>query len=178
MKKKRLEELGRIDIPTYKIKQKAPVVFVMDNIRSALNVGSAFRTADAFRIEGMFLCGITAKPPHKEIIKTAIGATASVNWSYDEDVTNVLRDLKGDGYELIGVEQTDESVELQDWQPRSDKKYALIFGNEVDGLSDETLPYLDMAVEIPQYGTKHSFNVSVSIGIAAWHYILNARPHS
>lgn len=177
MKKKRLEELGRIDIQTFKKKEKTPIVLVLDNIRSALNVGSAFRTADAFRVEKIFLCGITASPPHKEIIKTAIGATASVSWSHFEDVTRVLSELKGEGYQIIGIEQTHESIALQHWQPQKDKKYALIFGNEVDGLSEEGLPYLDLAVEIPQYGTKHSFNVSVSMGIVIWHYMLHANPH-
>lgn len=177
MKKRKLDELGRIDVQDFKSRPKTPIVFVLDNIRSALNVGSAFRTADAFRIAHMHLCGITAHPPHKEIIKTAIGATASVDWSYSEKVTAVLEALKQDGYILIGVEQTDESLPLQKWQPQKEEKYAFIFGNEVEGLSEETLPYLDTAVEIPQYGTKHSFNVSVSIGIVGWHYMLHANPH-
>lgn len=177
MKKRKLDELGRVDVPTFKELAKTPIVFVLDNIRSALNVGAAFRTGDAFRIEHIYLCGITATPPHKEIIKTAIGATASVDWSYQKEIVEILNELKQADYHIMGIEQTDCSEELQHWEPKKEEKYAFVYGNEVDGISEESLPLLDKALEIPQYGTKHSFNVAVSMGIVAWHYMLHANPH-
>ncbi len=168
MRKLSLQELGRVDIETYKTLPKSPVVVILDNIRSAHNVGSFFRTCDAFRIGHLYLCGITAQPPHREITKTAIGATSSVDWTYSQDISEVVQDLKTRGYEIIGIEQTDSSIPLSEMLISKDKKYAIVFGNEVQGLSETILPLLSQAVEITQYGTKHSLNVSVCGGIVIW----------
>lgn len=168
MRKLKLEELGRPSIEEYKERTKFPIVLVLDDIRSALNVGSAFRTADALGIEKIYLCGITAKPPHREINKTAIGATASMDWVYCDNVETALEDLKKNGYSIAALEQTTNSTALQDLKFGSTTKLALILGNEVNGVSDQALTHVDLAIEIPQFGTKHSFNVSVSAGIALW----------
>ena len=168
MRKLSLQELGRVDIDAFKSLDKIPIVIVLDNIRSAHNVGSFFRTADAFKIEHLYLCGITAQPPHREITKTAIGATESVAWSYTKDIVDIVNDLKSRDYHIIGIEQTDSSIPLSEISTNESCMYALIFGNEVQGLSDALLPLLDQAVEIPQYGTKHSLNVSVCGGIVMW----------
>lgn len=168
MRKLSLQELGRVDIATFKTIPKVPVVIVLDSIRSAHNVGSFFRTCDAFKMSHLYLCGISAQPPHREITKTAIGATVSVDWSYAQDISVVIKDLKTQEYEVIGVEQTDKSIPLSEMFISKDKKYAIVFGNEVQGLSASVLPLLDQAVEIPQYGTKHSLNVSVCGGIVIW----------
>ena len=163
-----MEELGRISIDDFKATPKAPVHVVLDNIRSALNVGSAFRTGDAFLVEKIHLCGITASPPHREITKSAIGATLSVEWRYYDVTRACLEELKSNGCTLIGIEQTDQSVFLQDFEWNTKEPCALIFGNEVKGLSDDILDLLDNCIEIPQYGTKHSLNISVSLGITLW----------
>lgn len=168
MKKLTIHELGRTDLETYRVLPKMPIVFVLDNIRSGLNVGSAFRTADAFLVQELYLCGITARPPHREILKTALGSTESVAWSGFDSVAEALSDLRQKGYLIVGVEQTDSSVQLQDFQVTLERPCALVFGNEVRGLSDDALAYIDTAIEIPQSGTKHSLNVSVCIGILAW----------
>lgn len=170
MKKLKLTELKRDSVEAYKAKPKIPVTIILDNIRSALNVGSVFRTSDAYLIEKIFLCGITARPPHKEITKSAIGATDSVEWKYFDKVTDCIADLKKRSYEIIGVEQTDQSVELNKFNINSDRKYALIFGNEVNGISSDLLPMLDASVELPQFGTKHSLNISVCAGIVIWEF--------
>lgn len=170
MRKLKLDELGRVDIPTFKNIPKVPVIVVLDNIRSAMNVGSFLRTADAFKIRQVILSGITAKPPHKEILKTAIGASKSVNWTYVDSATSELAALKKKGFKIIGVEQTDQSIPLQDYRPISSEQYVLIFGNEVNGLDEAILPLLDTALEIPQFGTKHSLNVAVCGGIIIWHF--------
>jgi tRNA G18 (ribose-2'-O)-methylase SpoU len=170
MRKLSLQELQRLNVEEYKKVTKYPVVFILDNIRSALNVGAAYRTADAFGLEGIHLCGICAQPPHKEISKTAIGATASVEWTYFKEIKDSVLALKEDDYQIIGVEQTDQSILLQNFEVQLDKKYALIFGNEVNGISDHILDLIDHSIEIPQFGTKHSFNVSVSMGILGWHF--------
>jgi tRNA G18 (ribose-2'-O)-methylase SpoU len=170
IRKLQLEELGRVDVDTFKNQPKHPVVLVLDNLRSAHNVGAAFRTGDAFAVEGLYLCGITPRPPHKEIHKSALGATESVQWHHVEQTADALKQLKEQGYRIVGVEQTDTPTYLQDFHPAADEKYAFVFGNEVYGLSDEVLPFLDMALEIPQFGTKHSLNVSVTVGIVCWHY--------
>lgn len=167
MRKLKLEELGRISVEEYHTIPKIPVVVVLDNIRSAVNVGSVFRTADAFAIEKIIICGISATPPNREIFKTAIGATESVFWEYIEDVSEAVSFLKSEGYTLAGVEQTDHSVKLGSGLPET-RKIAVVFGNEVDGISDEILHKLDLCIEIPQYGTKHSLNVSVCAGIVLW----------
>ena len=170
MKKLTLRELQRLSVEEYKKEEKFPVIFVLDNIRSGLNVGAAFRTCDAFGFEGLHLCGICARPPHKEVSKTAIGATQSVSWEYFESIEESIESLLEDGYEIIGVEQTDQSIALQNFEVDLNKKYALVFGNEVNGVSDSILSKLHHSIEIPQFGTKHSFNVSVSMGIVGWHF--------
>jgi 23S rRNA (guanosine2251-2'-O)-methyltransferase len=169
VKKLSLDELGRISSSAFRQAEKMPVVLVLDDIRSLHNIGSAFRTADAFRVSAIYLCGITACPPHREIHKTALGATDSVNWEYFESVSDALQKLKKDGYVLYAVEQTDSSVLLGDMQ-YNNEKIALILGNEVNGVSDVAIELCDFAVEIPQGGTKHSLNVSVCTGIVLWHF--------
>ena len=169
MKKLKMQELGRVSVEQFKQQEKTPIVIVLDNIRSMHNVGSAFRTADAFACQKIYLCGITAKPPHREIHKTALGASDSVSWEHFEDVKEALEQLKKEDYQIIAVEQTDKSVLLQDFETKKGEKYAFVFGNEVFGVSDEALPFCDSALEIPQIGTKHSLNISVSLGIVIWH---------
>ena len=169
MKKLRLEELGRQSVEEFKSSAKVPIVVVLDNIRSALNVGSIFRTCDGFAIERLVLTGITAQPPHREISKTAIGATRSVNWAYEASVTTAIQALKLEGYHIIGIEQTDKSQSLFQWSPEANSRIAIVLGNEVDGISKEALETLDEALEIAQFGTKHSLNVSVCAGIVLWH---------
>lgn len=171
MRKLKLAELNRAGLEEYKIKVKFPIVVVLDNIRSAMNVGSFFRTADGFSMEKIYLCGISAIPPHKEINKTAIGADLSVEWEYIENVRDCIIELKALNYKTVGIEQTDISTMLSDFMPSENTKYALVFGNEVDGISDQILDLLDFAIEIPQFGTKHSFNVSVAGGIVIWDFI-------
>ena len=166
----KLEELGRIDVDSFKESQKIPIVIVLDNLRSGMNVGAFFRTSDAFKVERVILCGITPRPPHREILKTAIGSNASVDWSYKEKISDALKSLIEDDYVVLGIEQTDRSVSLPEYEVNTSVKYALVFGNEVEGLSPETLPSLDDAIEIPQFGTKHSLNVAVCGGIVIWHF--------
>ena len=170
MKKLKLEELGRVNVEEFKASEKAQVVVVLDNLRSMNNVGSAFRTSDALAIQKMILCGVTATPPHRDIQKTALGAQDSVEWEYAATTKEALLKLKSEGYKIVGVEQTDSSVMLPEFKPTSAEKIAFVFGNEVFGVSDEVLEDLDLCVEIPQFGTKHSFNVSVTIGIILWDY--------
>lgn len=168
MKKLSLEELNRISAEEFKESEKIPLVVVLDNIRSMNNVGSVFRTADAFLLEKLYLCGITACPPHKEITKTALGATETVVWEHCEDVVEITKQLKESGYKVYALEQTDSSIMLDDFTCQEKEKIALILGNEVFGVDDNLLPLIDGALEIPQYGTKHSLNVSVAAGIAIW----------
>ena len=170
MRKLKLEELGRVDIETYQQQKKIPVVILCDNIRSMHNVGSIFRTADAFSIEKVFLCGITAQPPHKEIRKTALGATESVVWEYYKDAKEVLKNLIAESYSPIAIEQVDKSVSLESFDVESDKKYVIILGNEVEGVQQALIDMCDIALEIPQSGTKHSLNVSVCSGIVMWKF--------
>ncbi len=170
MRKLSLKELGRPSVEEFKAQAKAPICLVLDNLRSALNVGSAFRTADGFAVEKVYLCGITASPPHREILKTAIGATEAVEWAYEKDTASLLRRLRTEGYQVMAVEQTTESVWLQDVKVDKNSKYALVFGNEVGGISEEALQEADGSIEVPQYGTKHSFNISVCIGIVLWEF--------
>lgn len=170
MKKLKLEELGRISVDQFKEAEKIPVCIVLDNVRSLHNVGSAFRTADAFRIEKIYLTGITGTPPHREIQKSALGATESVAWEYIESSANAVQQLKDQGYTIVIIEQTTESKPLHNFAPESGKKYCLVFGNEVDGVSTEVIALGDIALEIPQIGTKHSLNVSVCLGIVCWEF--------
>lgn len=170
VQKLKLEELNRIDIETFKKVDKIPLIIILDNIRSMHNVGATFRTADAFLIEKIILCGITPQPPHREIHKAALGATESVNWSHENDINTAINNLKSQGYEIIGIEQTTNSQMITTFEIDRSKKYALILGNEVEGISDEALPNIDSFLEIPQLGTKHSLNVSVCGGIVMWEF--------
>ncbi len=166
MRKLSMEELNRLSKDQYKEAAKLPVIVVLDNIRSLSNVGSVFRSADAFRIGELFLCGITACPPHREIHKTALGADETVPWRYFTTTAEACEELRSMGYRIFAVEQVEGSVMLQDFE--TEPNMAFVLGNEVDGVSDEVLPYCDGAVEIPQQGTKHSLNVSVCSGIIMW----------
>jgi len=168
MKKLKLEELGRISVDSFKKTKKIPVAILLDNVRSLHNVGSAFRTADSFKVEKIFLTGITGTPPHREIHKTALGATDSVDWEYNENSAGLVTQLKREGYTIVIIEQTNESRPLQTFEPHTAEKYCLIFGNEVNGVSDDVLKQGDIALEIPQEGTKHSLNISVCLGIVVW----------
>lgn len=168
MRKLALEELGRLNEEAFAASPKTPFTLVLDNIRSGLNVGSAFRTADAFALEQIILTGISVQPPHREVLKTAIGADRVMVWSYEQQVDEALRQLQENQYYIIGVEQTDESIPLQELSLPADQPIALVFGNEVQGLSESALPLIHQAVEIPQFGTKHSLNVSVCLGIVVW----------
>jgi 23S rRNA (guanosine2251-2'-O)-methyltransferase len=170
MRKLKLQELNRVDQETFKQQPKTPLVLVLDNIRSGLNVGSAFRTSDGFGLEKIYLCGITATPPHKEILKTAIGASESVAWEYSKTTLETILKLKKLGFVILAIEQVDQRTWLQNFQIDFGKKYALVFGNEVDGVSEEILPHLDAGIEIPQMGTKHSLNISVCVGIVVWDF--------
>lgn len=168
MRKISNEELNRPDLETFKDQEKNPIILVLDNIRSMHNVGSAFRTADAFAIEGIYLCGITAQPPHREIHKTALGATDSVDWKYFETTAEACNSLRESGYKIAAVEQADKSTSLETFQPKTDEKLALVFGNEVFGVEESIVKSADICLEIPQFGTKHSINVSVSMGVVLW----------
>ena len=159
MRKLKLQELNRVDNEAFKKQPKTPLVLVLDNIRSGLNVGSAFRTSDGFGLEKIYLCGITATPPHKEILKTAIGASESVAWEYSDTTLKTILKLKKAGFKIVAVEQVDQRTWLQDFIIDFGIKYALVFGNEVDGISEEILPHIDACIEIPQMGTKHSLNI-------------------
>lgn len=170
VQKLKLEELNRIDVETFKTVEKIPLIVVLDNIRSMHNVGATFRTADAFLIQKIILCGITPQPPHREIHKAALGATESVDWKYENDIITVINELKSEGFEVIGIEQTTDSKMITDFTIDSSKKYAMILGNEVEGISDEALAHIDSFIEIPQLGTKHSLNVSVCGGIVMWEF--------
>lgn len=169
-KKLKLEELGRIDVETFKQTEKIPLVVVLDNVRSMHNVGAVFRTADAFLVEKIILCGITPQPPHREIHKAALGATESVDWIYEKDISTALENLKRENFKILGIEQTTNSEIFTDFVIDKNNKYALVLGNEVDGLSDEALSLYDNFLEIPQLGTKHSLNVSVCGGIVMWEF--------
>lgn len=168
MKKLKLEELGRISVDQFKEAEKIPVCILLDNVRSLHNVGSAFRTADAFRIEKIYLTGITGTPPHREIHKTALGSTESVAWEYVESPETAIEKLKREGFQIVVIEQTTESIPLQKFQPQHEKKYCLVFGNEVNGVSEGVIEQGEIALEIPQAGTKHSLNISVCLGIVVW----------
>ncbi|MBX2984694.1 MAG: RNA methyltransferase [Bacteroidia bacterium] len=164
-------ELNRLSVDEFKQSDKIPCVVVLDNIRSAYNVGAIFRTADGFLLERVLLCGITPTPPHKEIYKTAIGAENSMQWEYHQDVAKAIVTLKQQGYFIVALEQTSDSTLLQDWIWKKGTKFALVLGNEVDGISDSAMPLCDAYIEIPQFGTKHSFNVAVAAGMLIWDMI-------
>lgn len=168
MRKLENSELDRKSIADFKQSEKTPIIIVLDDIRSLHNIGSVFRTADAFLIEKIYLCGITATPPNKEIHKTALGATETVAWEHAENVLEVIENLKTEGTTVLAIEQVESAIFLQDFVVEKDKKYALVFGNEVFGVSQEAVAICDGCIEIPQLGTKHSLNISVSAGIVVW----------
>lgn len=169
------DELNRISVDEFRASSKIPVAVVLDNIRSMNNIGSAFRTSDAFRVEQILLCGITARPPHREIHKTALGATESVAWDYFAEMSEAVAFLQQNDYQIIVVEQTTHSVFLHEFEPNPEQKIAFVFGNEVFGVSDTFVEAGEMALEIPQFGTKHSLNISVSMGVILWDYVLKTK---
>lgn len=168
MRKLKINELNRLTAEAFKATEKTPLVVVLDNIRSCNNIGSVFRTSDALLVEKIFLCGITATPPNKEIHKTALDAEKSVDWEYLEKTEEAVKKLQQDGFKVFAVEQVENSILLPDFKPASGEKVALVFGNEVKGVQQKVVNLCDGAIEIPQFGTKHSFNVSVSAGIVLW----------
>ncbi|MEO0037843.1 MAG: hypothetical protein RIQ59_1054 [Bacteroidota bacterium] len=168
MRKLENSELDRKTVSDFKLADKTPIVLILDDIRSLHNIGSVFRTSDAFLIEKIYLCGITATPPNKEIHKTALGATDTVTWEYAKDVLEVIAKLKAENTTVYAIEQVENAIFLDDFQPIKETKYALVFGNEVYGVSQEAIKMCDGCIEIPQLGTKHSLNISVSAGIVVW----------
>ncbi|MBO7300893.1 MAG: RNA methyltransferase [Tidjanibacter sp.] len=168
MQKLTQEQMGRLSVEEFKAMEKLPVVAVLDNVRSAGNVGAFFRTADAFGMESLALCGITARPPQKEIHKTALGAELTVAWRGFDDTLQAVATLREEGYKIVAVEQVEGSVKLGEFCPERGVKYALVFGNEVEGVAQEVVDICDLALEIPQVGTKHSLNVSVTGGVVLW----------
>lgn len=170
MRKLKVTELNRLDVEQFKASVKTPLAVVLDDVRSMHNVGSVFRTADAFRAELVCLCGITSYPPHAEIHKTALGAEDSVEWKHYGSSMEAVQELHAAGFEVYALEQVEGSVSLNDFVPENGKKYAIVLGNEVKGVAQEVVDACDGALEIPQFGTKHSLNVSVSGGIAIWHF--------
>jgi len=170
MRKLSMDELNRVNVEKFNQLEKLPVICVLDNIRSQHNIGSIFRTADAFRVKELYLCGITATPPNREINKSALGATESVKWRYFADTHAAIEQLKTEGYKIIAIEQAEGSIMLENYTPNASENVALIFGNEVTGVSDKVMELADACIEIPQFGTKHSFNVSVSAGIVLWFF--------
>ncbi len=168
MRKLENSELNRKSISDFKESEKTPIILILDDIRSLHNIGSVFRTADAFLIEKIYLCGITATPPNKEMNKTALGATETVEWEHAENVVELIQNLKNDNIITLAIEQVENAVFLQEFKPEPNQKYALVFGNEVFGVSQEAVKACDGCIEIPQLGTKHSLNISVSAGIVVW----------
>lgn len=168
MRKLKLDELNRATIAEFKTQQKLPVAVVLDNVRSLHNVGSIFRTSDAFAVDQVCLCGITGTPPNREIEKTALGATQSVAWNHFATTMDAVNHLRESGYLIIAIEQAENSTMLNEFVPEKGEKYALIFGNEVNGVDEDVMQHIDACIEIPQFGTKHSFNIVVSAGIILW----------
>ncbi|MDC9721631.1 MAG: RNA methyltransferase [Urechidicola sp.] len=168
MRKLKNSELDRLGVEEFKKTSKIPLIVVLDNIRSLNNIGSVFRTSDAFVVEKIYLCGITAQPPHKEIHKTALGATDSVSWEYVEDTLTLIKRLKDSNIKVASIEQADNATMLQEFKVDPNQRYAVIFGNEVKGVQQEVVSASDYCIEIPQFGTKHSLNISVSCGVVLW----------
>ncbi|GGG87285.1 tRNA/rRNA methyltransferase [Parapedobacter pyrenivorans] len=175
MQKLSMDQLQRPSVEVFKSQAKLPITLVLDNVRSMHNVGSAFRTSDAFALEQVILCGITGTPPHREIEKTALGATQSVTWRHVTDTSLAIGQLREAGYRIVAVEQAEGSTLLHEFAPKAGEKYALVFGNEVHGVSDEVMQLVDACIEIPQCGTKHSLNIAVSIGIVLWDFFAKIR---
>lgn len=170
MRKLKNSELERLNPDEFKSAKKTPLIVILDNIRSLNNIGSVFRTSDAFLIEKIYLCGITAQPPHKDIHKTALGSTDTVDWEYFEDTLVLIEKLKKENTEIASIEQAENSIKLQNFKPLKGKKLAIIFGNEVKGVQQDVVSASDYCIEIPQYGTKHSLNISVSCGVVLWDF--------
>jgi len=168
MRKLKNSELNRLSVADFKSAQKTPVIVILDNIRSLNNIGSVFRTSDAFLIEKIYLCGITARPPHKDIHKTALGSTDTVEWDYVNDTLTLIKDLKKQGVKILSIEQAEHATMLNNFTPKSKTKLAVVFGNEVKGVQQDVVDASDTVIEIPQYGTKHSLNISVSCGVVLW----------
>ncbi len=170
MRKLLNEELPRLSKDEFQQHDKIPVVILLDNVRSHLNVGSVFRTADAFLIQSIYLCGITGTPPHRDIHKTALGATDTVAWRYFENTSDAINELRNKSFKVISIEQAEGAVMLNDFKPKAGEKYAVVFGNEVDGVQQEVVSNSDVVIEIPQFGVKHSLNISVSVGVVIWDF--------
>jgi tRNA G18 (ribose-2'-O)-methylase SpoU len=168
MRKLKNSELDRLSVDGFKHAKKTPIIIVLDNIRSLNNIGSVFRTSDAFLIEKVYLCGITATPPHNDIRKTALGSTETVDWDYAENTLEVIKKLKANSVQICSIEQADNATMLNSFTPKKDTTYALVFGNEVKGVQQEVVDASDVVIEIPQFGTKHSLNISVSCGVVVW----------
>jgi len=168
MRKLKNNELDRLNVDEFKSAEKTPLIIILDNIRSLNNIGSVFRTSDAFLIEKIYLCGITATPPHNDIRKTALGSTETVDWEYAERTIDVVNQLKSQHIKIISIEQAEDATMLNDFQPESNQKYALVFGNEVKGVAQDVVDASNVVIEIPQFGTKHSLNISVSCGVVVW----------
>lgn len=168
MRKLKNSELDRLDVSEFKEAKKSPIIIILDNIRSLNNIGSVFRTSDAFLIEKIYLCGITAQPPHNDIRKTALGSTETVDWEYAENTIDVVTNLKNEGVKICAIEQAEQATMLDKFQPQPNTKYAFVFGNEVKGVAQDVVTASDEVIEIPQFGTKHSLNISVSTGVVIW----------
>ncbi|MBU2929099.1 RNA methyltransferase [Winogradskyella psychrotolerans] len=162
------EELDRLEVSEFKTAEKSPIIIILDNIRSLNNIGSVFRTSDAFLIEKIYLCGITAQPPHNDIRKTALGSTETVDWEYAENTLDVINKLKAENVKICSIEQAENATMLNNFKPQPNEKYAFVFGNEVKGVDQNVVDTSDVVIEIPQYGTKHSLNISVSCGVVIW----------
>lgn len=176
MRKLKNEELNRKSVKGFRISKKIPLIIVLDNVRSLNNIGSVFRTADAFLIEKIYLCGITASPPHKDIHKTALGATENVLWEYVHSTADIVQKLQTEGVSVWPIEQTEDSTSLDIFQPEPNKSYAFVLGNEVRGVSQEVIDICNKALEIPQFGTKHSLNISVATGLVIWDFFIKTKP--
>ena len=176
MRKLKNEELNRKSVKDFRISKKIPLIIVLDNVRSLNNIGSVFRTADAFLIEKVYLCGITASPPHKDIHKTALGATENVLWEYVHSTADIIQKLQTEGVSVWPIEQTEDSTSLDLFQPEPNKSYAFVLGNEVRGVSQEVIDICNKALEIPQFGTKHSLNISVATGLVIWDFFIKTKP--
>lgn len=172
MRKLKMDELGRKTVEQYKAAEKHPIVVVLDDIRSMINVGAVFRNCDAFMVEKLYLCGYTPAPPHREITKSALGADEAVDWEHVTDIQALVARLKAEGYRIASIEQTDKSIPLQEFKPLDDDKWVIVMGNEVDGVNAAVVAASDLAVEIPQFGTKHSLNIAVATGIVLYALIL------
>ncbi|RAU83994.1 RNA methyltransferase [Pontibacter arcticus] len=171
MRKLSMDDLNRDSVEDFKNKKKIPLVLVLDNVRSLNNVGSVFRTADAFMVEKIYLCGITGTPPHRDIEKTALGATESVAWQHVPDTLELVKELKAQSYKIGSVEQAEQSIKLNAFQPETGHAYALVLGNEVFGVEQDVINHSDFVLEIPQFGTKHSLNISVATGVVVWDFL-------